>query len=102
MARRKTSKPRELTASLVQRGLRVQSTHKHSRDRIGMLTGTIDHGYPRPRVEVIPEGLSLARLETWAIHETVILPIEQQVKALGGSFDPPKGYPLITQSKPKS
>jgi len=91
-------KPRPLTADQVRLGLRVRATGHYAQGRIGILTGVIDRSYPRPRVEVIPEGLAVSRLDTWALAEAVLLPEPQQLRALGGSFDPPKGYPLITTS----
>jgi hypothetical protein len=98
MPRTREPKPRRLTEALVQKGLRVQSTGHHAPGRTGMLTGVIDHGYRRPRVEVIPEGLSLGRLDTWAIDDTLILPLSQQFRSLGGSFEAPRGYPLIIKT----
>ena len=91
-------KPQPLAAEQVRLGLRVRATGHYARGRIGILTGVIDRSYPRPRVEVIPEGLALSRLDTWALAEAVLLPEQQQLRALGGSFNPPKGYPLITTS----
>ena len=95
----KQTKP--LTADQVRLGLRVLATGHYAKGRTGILTGVIDRSCRRPRVEVIPEGLAVSRLDSWALAEATPLPESQQLRALGGSFDPPKGYPLITTtSKP--
>lgn len=89
-----------LTEGFVRQGLRVELRSKGSQRRLGLLTGAIDRTYPRPRVEVIPEGLCLGRLETWALVDTHLLPRKRQLLALGGGFQPPKGYPLINGEPP--
>jgi hypothetical protein len=86
-----------LKAAQVQQGLRVELRGRNSRPRLGLLTGVIDKTYPRPRVEVIPEGLSLGRIETWALADCVLLPRRRQLSALGGGYQPPKGYPLVNK-----
>lgn len=84
-----------LTEGFVRQGLRIELRGKGGRGRLGILTGVIDRTYPRPRVEVIPEGLCLGRLETWALVDAHLLPRKRQLVGLGGGFQPPKGYPLI-------
>lgn len=79
----------------VRQGMRVELRGRKSRPRLGLLTGVLDKTYPRPRVEVIPEGLSLGRIETWALADCVLLPRRRQLVALGGGYQPPKGYPLV-------
>jgi hypothetical protein len=102
-----SSSPLPLKASLlrpeqVRQGLRVELTLPKGRTRIGLLTGTLDRTYPRPRVEVIPEGLALGKLETWALADVVLLPRRRQLKGMGGGFTPPKGYPLVNkENEPK-
>lgn len=94
-----------LTEGWVRQGLRVELRSKGSQRRLGLLTGIIDRTYPRPRVEVIPEGLCLGRLEAWLLVDTHLLPRKRQLVGLGGGFQPPKGYPLIngeSPSKPKN
>ncbi len=86
-----------LKPELVQHCLRVELKAKGVRPRIGLLTGVLDRSYRRPRVEIIPEGLSLSRIETWALADTILLPRKRQLRALGGEFDPPKGYPLVNR-----
>lgn len=86
-----------LTAERVLHCLRVELRARGTRPRIGLLTGVLDRSYRRPRVEIIPEGLALSRIETWALADTVLLPRKRQLRALGGEFDPPKGYPLVNK-----
>jgi hypothetical protein len=88
-----------LTREWVIQGLRVELPARRqvgrSRSWIGLLTGVIETSYPRPRVEVITEGLSLGRLDTWALADVILLPRNRQLVAMGGGFTPPRGYPLI-------
>jgi hypothetical protein len=92
-------KPSRLKPEHVRQGLRVELCASGVRPRIGLLTGVLDRTYPRPRVEIIPEGLSLGRLETWALADVLLLPRRRQLQAMGGSFVPPKGYPLVNTEK---
>jgi hypothetical protein len=96
------TKSTALTAQRVHQGLRVELRGRNSRPRLGLLTGLIDKTYPRPRVEVIPEGLSLGRIETWALADCILLPRKRQLVPLGGSYQPPKGYPLINKEPGQS
>jgi hypothetical protein len=50
-----------------------------------------------PWVEVMPEGSSSGRTEQWPLAELTLLPLAEQLPSLGGLFQPPKGYPLITR-----
>jgi hypothetical protein len=86
-----------LTAERVQHCLRVELRAKGVPPRIGLLTGLLDRSYRRPRVEIIPEGLALSRIETWAMADVILLPRKRQLRALGGEFDPPRGYPLVNK-----
>jgi hypothetical protein len=50
-----------------------------------------------PWVEVMPEGSSTGRTEQWPSSELTLLPLAEQLLSLGGQFQPPKGYPLVTR-----
>jgi|694.fasta_scaffold74192_3 hypothetical protein len=90
-------KPSPLKAEQVQRGLRVELCARGKQPRLGLMTGLIDRTYPRPRVEVIPEGLALSRLELWAMDDLVLLPKRRQLVGMGGGWRCPKGYPLVNK-----
>jgi len=49
-------------------------------------------------VEVMPEGSSTSRTEFWPVAEISLLPQAEQLPAIGGSFEAPKGYPLVTRN----
>ena len=87
-----------LTPEWVIQGLRVElpanSRQGRPRTRTGMLTGLLDRSYPRPRVEVMVEGTSTNRPETWAMADVLLLPRRRQLVAMGGGYEPPRGYPL--------
>jgi hypothetical protein len=95
-------KPSPLKPEQVRKGLRVELCARGTRPRIGLLTGALDRTYPRPRVEVIPEGLALGRLETWALADVILLPRRRQLQGMGGGFQPPKGYPLVNKESAPS
>lgn len=88
-----------LTPEWVIKGLRAElpANRRLGRPRawIGLLTGVLETSYPRPRVEVMVEGLSLSTLQTWAMADVILLPRHRQLVVMGGSFTPPRGYPLI-------
>lgn len=88
-----------LTLDTATRWLRVRRTDRGGDGRRAILTGRIDYSYGRPRAELIPEENSKGSLESWPIKWLEILPKGQQLRSLGGSFDPPKGYPFITKTK---
>jgi hypothetical protein len=91
------SKPSPLKTEQVQRGLRVELCVRGKPPRLGLMTGLIDRTYPRPRVEVIPEGFALSRLELWAMADLVLLPKRRQLIGMGGDWRCPKGYPLVNK-----
>jgi hypothetical protein len=91
-----------LSSQWNRQGLRVELRDGRTPARIGLLTGVLDRTYPRPRVEVIPEGLALGRIETWPLADVALLPRKRQLRALGGGFDPPKGYPLVNKESSQS
>jgi hypothetical protein len=49
----------------------------------------------RGQYEVFPEGFSSAKPELWPLQHSFVLPVSRQLSALGGNFDPPKGYPFF-------
>lgn len=75
-------------------GLRVQITTEKGHVRIGMLTGTRGDTHAS-FAEVIPEGCSGGTPERWPIAKTEVLSLFDQLRSMGGSFDPPKGYPYV-------
>lgn len=91
------TRPSRLRLERVQRGLRVELLSRGKRPRLGLMTGLIDRTYPRPRVEVIPEGLALSRLELWVVDDLVLLPKRRQLIGMGGDWRCPKGYPLVNK-----
>jgi hypothetical protein len=90
-------RPSPLKPEQVQRGLRVELCARGVRPRLGLMTGLIDRTYPRPRVEVIPEGLALGRLELWTMEDLILLPKRRQLTGVGGDWKCPKGYPLVNK-----
>lgn len=72
-----------------QAGLRV----KHARSgRIAMVSGRPE---PKGNTQLIPVTLEgTTRTELWPAGLTLVLPVQQQSKALGGTLELPPGYPL--------
>jgi|TARA_R100001443_G_scaffold16704_1_gene27062 hypothetical protein len=70
---------------------------KHKVDgRKGMVFGHQQStGVKDVLVPVALEGST--RKELWPIDQILLLPKSQQLIALGGKFDPPKGFPLNTK-----
>lgn len=79
----------------VRHGLRVAMVDPRGLRHLGMLTGKLDTAPPKLRVEVMPEGASTGKLETWLIDAVERLPAKQQLRIHGGQFDPPIGWPMI-------
>ena len=74
-------------------GIRV----RHSKGkRGGLITGPAEHGINSPLIPVAVEGST--RKELWPSHLCTRLPADQQLKAHGGNFQPPRGYPLNTSA----
>ena len=70
-------------------GLRVKhQTNKRS----GLVIGPAQHGIGFDLIPVALEGST--RRELWPIHLCIKKDKRQQLEANGGSFIPPKGYPL--------
>lgn len=70
-------------------GLRVKhQTNKRS----GLVIGPAQHGIGFDLIPVALEGST--RRELWPIHLCIKKDKRQQLKANGGTFVPPKGYPL--------
>lgn len=86
-------------AEQVVQGLRVRSFGPHAKGRTAMLTGSIDRSYRHPRLEVIPEQVAISGVDSWDMRHVVPLPTEEQLPRFGGTFQPPKGYPLVTVVK---
>ena len=70
-------------------GIRV--THKTNK-RAGMVVGPAQHGIGVDLIPVALEGST--RQELWPKHLCCKRERRQQLKAHGGKFNPPKGYPL--------
>ena len=74
-------------------GIRV----RHRRDkRGGLVTGPAQHGINSPLIPVAVEGST--RKELWPSHLCARRPVGEQLPAHGGTFMPPKGYPLCIHS----
>ena len=71
-------------------GYRV--THKADQ-RHGLVVGPAQHGIGVDLIPIAVEGST--RNELWPEHLCTKRPKKQQLKAHGGSFVPPKGFPLI-------
>ena len=56
---------------------------------VGRVQGT---GWNRALVPVSIEGST--RNEYWPLNRVQIKPLKDQLVALGGNFEPPKGFPL--------
>lgn len=61
--------------------------------RLGMVAS--DRPNHCGQYEVFPEGISSARPELWPLQHSFVLPMPRQLSALGGKFNPPKGYPFF-------
>lgn len=84
-----------------QPGTRVECFDKRGTRRAAMLTGhqeTRAHGLVY--LELIHEGCATGLPEFWLAEDIKPLPKRQQMVSLGGTFQPPKGYPFITKAKP--
>lgn len=89
-------KPEPLKIDSLRKNLRVEYRPTSGLPRRGLLTGRrISHGSTF-LVEVFPEGSSTVRTDTWEISRVYLLPQVEQPVAVGGSFNPPKGYPFIS------
>lgn len=75
--------------------LRLGERVTHAIDgRSGLVVGRTEAtGWNRALVLVAIEGST--RNEYWPLRHTVPRPKREQVAALGGRFQPPKGFPLI-------
>ena len=75
--------------------LRLGERVTHAIDgRSGLVIGRTEAtGWNRALVLVAIEGST--RNEYWPLRHTVARPKPEQVPALGGRFQPPKGFPLI-------
>lgn len=74
---------------------RVKRICADGRGRKGLVVSSIHIVEGTALVDVIPEGSSNGRPEPWRVADIKPLPQAQQLPALGGSFSPPKGYPMI-------
>jgi hypothetical protein len=70
-------------------GLRVK--HQINK-RSGLVIGPAQHGIGFGLIPVALEGST--RRELWPIHLCIKKEKRQQLKANGGTFVPPKGFPL--------
>jgi hypothetical protein len=82
-------------------GVRVKRQVPGHPSRIGLVVADPEskdlpsgHGF----VEVLPEGSATSRPEPWPLRQVSPLPVAEQLPKFGGSFSPPKGYPLRTRS----
>lgn len=75
--------------------LRLGERVTHAIDgRSGLVIGKTEAtGWNRALVLIAIEGST--RNEYWPLRHTVARPKPEQVPALGGRFQPPKGFPLI-------
>lgn len=63
--------------------------------RCGFVIGNVEAtGWNRALVPVAIEGST--RHEYWPLCHVDLRPMREQVAALGGKYQPPKGFPLIT------
>lgn len=99
MKTRTSQKHAPFPAEQVVQGLRVRSVGPYARGRTAMLTGSIDSSYRHPRLELIPEESAITGVDSWDMRHVVPLPLEEQLLRFGGSFQPPRGYPLVTVAK---
>jgi hypothetical protein len=78
--------------------LRLGERVQHAIDgRNALIIGKTEAtGWNRALVLVAVEGST--RNEYWPLRHVVPRPKRDQVPALGGRFQPPKGFPLITSS----
>lgn len=74
---------------------RVRRINPEGHGRLAIVTGRIRTEAGVAVVDVIPEGCTDGKPKTWRIADCEPLPKEDQLEALGGSFKPPKGYPMI-------
>lgn len=86
-----------LSPDSVRKNLRVEYRPSRGSARIGLLTGQRTSHGSTFLVEVFPEGSSKVRTEDWEIQRVFPLPPQQQLVALGGTFQPPVGYPFLTK-----
>lgn len=51
--------------------------------------------YEGCRIKLVPVAVEgSTRYELWPLHRLKVRPLKEQHRALGGTYDPPKGYPL--------
>jgi hypothetical protein len=86
----------------IRRGARVHRTPPSGPVRTGLVIEVsvdrvVRNSRGLPWAEVMPEGSSSGRTEQWPLAELTLLPLEEQLPSLGGLFQPPKGYPLVTR-----
>ncbi|MGA1730835.1 MAG: hypothetical protein ACO4B5_11465 [Steroidobacteraceae bacterium] len=82
-------------------GTRVECVDGRGNRRIAMITGRrVDDRHRGAYIELIPEGSTSGVPEIWPIEDVTPLPKRQQLPALGGQFNAPKGYPYVTQERP--
>jgi hypothetical protein len=74
----------------------IQVGHRvtHANDgRAGLVVGRVEGtGWNKALVPIAIEGST--RSEYWPVSQVVIRPAREQAVAMGGKFQPPKGYPL--------
>jgi hypothetical protein len=80
---------------------RVRRTNLDGRGRLAIVTGAERMESGIPVIDVIPEGCTDGRPRTWRLTDFEPLPQEKQLESLGGSFKPPKGYPMIPSDDAK-
>ena len=67
----------------------------------GFVTSATSHrGWNRGLVAVTLEGST--RTEDWPISQVTLRPEAEQLRVLGGEFDPPKGFPLNVYAEKQS
>lgn len=80
---------------------RVRRTNLDGRGRLAIITGVVRTEAGVAVVDVIPEGCTDGKPQTWRLADLEPLPQEKQLEILGGSFKPPKGYPMIPSDDSK-
>lgn len=74
--------------------LALRVTHRID-GRPGFVVGKPEaNGYNSALVPIAIEGST--RCELWPLHLIEVRPTKEQHRALGGQYEPPKGYPLCS------
>jgi hypothetical protein len=89
------------SSSEIRTGMRIKRQVPGHPDRIGLVVaGPEAKALPAGQgfVDVLPEGSATSRPEPWPLRQVSPLPVAEQLPKFGGSFSPPKGYPLRTRN----